>query len=264
MSFRSLKDDREHEKENVKSHRKAGKKRSNSAPTIGSDKNVDATDSKGRTALYYAAKYGEIEIVRHLLSNGADPNLHDKMVNYPIHEAVDGGHLDVVELLIRKGCNIDCKNAFGQTPLMRAALFGDLDTVKLLVKAGSNLDAFECTGKTALLIAFRENNNAVCKYLISSGCDVNCVDHLGNSALYFATHNTQPSFALCQKLFRHGYSAKQDTAWLSEDLHRKLAQNGVISRVFSKLGLTKTKLDIFSDSWSDDYSDIDIDTSRQI
>lgn len=105
MSFRSLKDDREHEKENVRSHRKAGKKRSNSAPTIGSDKNVDATDSKGRTALYYAAKYGEIEIVRHLLSNGADPNLHDKMVNYPIHEAVDGGHLDVVELLIRKGMN---------------------------------------------------------------------------------------------------------------------------------------------------------------
>lgn len=103
MSFRSLKDDREHETENVKLHRKAGKKRSNSAPTIGSDKKVDATDSKGRTALYYAAKYGETEIVRHLLCNGADPNLHDKMLNYPIHESVDSGHIDVTELLLRKG-----------------------------------------------------------------------------------------------------------------------------------------------------------------
>lgn len=110
MSFRSLTDDREHTKENVMIHRKAGKRRSNSAPSISVDKrkNINSTDSKGRTTLYYAAKHGEVEIVRHLLKTGADPNTHDKTLNFPIHEAIDGAYLEVVELLLRHGKHILC------------------------------------------------------------------------------------------------------------------------------------------------------------
>lgn len=105
MSFRSLTDDREHTKENVMNNRKAGKRRSNSAPSIRVDKrkDVNSADSKGRTTLYYAAKYGEVQIVRHLLENGADPNIHDKTLNFPIHEAIDGAYLEVVELLLCHG-----------------------------------------------------------------------------------------------------------------------------------------------------------------
>lgn len=124
------------------------------------------------------------------------------------------------------------------------------------------MDATECTGKTALLIGCRENNTTVCKYLISNGCDVNTVDQLGHSALYFAAHNSNPSVTLCQKLFRHGYTAKHDSDWLSDDVHHKLSQTGIISRVFIKLGFTKPKLDFPTDNLSDDY--LDTDLSRQM
>ncbi|CAC5411929.1 DAPK [Mytilus coruscus] len=269
MSFRSLKDDREHTKDTVRIHRKAGKRRSNSAPTIHPDKtkDINATDSKGRTSLYYAAKYGEIEIVRHLLCNGGDPDLPDKASNYPIHEAVDNGHVEVLELLIYKGCNVNVQNLSGQTPLMRAALFDDLDAVKVLIKSDCDLDEVDCTGKTALLVGLQEGHDVVSRYLIKSGCDVNVIDRLGQSALYFAIHRSSaPSVSLCQKLYRNGYQAEHDSDWLTKDLHRKLTQNdnGLFSRVMRKLRIQKSKIDLYSidDLFSDDY--VDFDNSRKV
>ena len=111
MSFRSLQTDREHSVEHVKLHRELSRQRSNSVPTLCNvaSGDVNAKDSKGRTLLFYAAKYGQTEIARQLLEAGCDPNIADCNKNSPLHEATDGSHLDIVKLLIKNGKKFICK-----------------------------------------------------------------------------------------------------------------------------------------------------------
>ncbi|CAG2243911.1 uncharacterized protein LOC143059755 [Mytilus galloprovincialis] len=229
MSFRSLQTDREHSTENVQLHRQLCRQRSNSTPTLCNvaSGDVNAKDSKGRTLLYYAAKYGQTEIARSLLDAGCDPNITDCNKSTALHEATDGSHLDVIKLLIKSECDLNIKNLQGQTALMRAVLFDDIATVKILHKAGANVDETDCTGKTALLIGLQEGREKSCVYLIKHGCEVNIVDKLGQTALYLATHTTvKCSPSVCKKLISAGYRLDNDSEWLPKDLLKGLTERG--------------------------------------
>lgn len=105
MSFRSLQSNNDHSTENIKLHRQLCRQRSNSTPNLYNiaSGEVNAKDSKGRTLLYYAAKYGQTEIARQLLEAGCDPNIADRNKNTPLHEATDGSHLEVIRLLVKSG-----------------------------------------------------------------------------------------------------------------------------------------------------------------
>ncbi|XP_052081073.1 26S proteasome non-ATPase regulatory subunit 10-like [Mytilus californianus] len=246
MSFRSLQEDCVQEKDDVLMNRARCYRRSNSTPIICEQvkKDINATDSKGRTSLYFAAKYGNKELLRHLLELGADPNIPDSTLTFPIHEAIDNAFMDIVELLIDYDCDVNCKNLLGQTPLIRSTLFGDIDTAKLLIKSGADLDEIECTGKTALLVGLREGNDKICNHLIRYECDVNIMDNIGYSALYLAVHrSSEPSITMCQKLYKAGYDFENDCHWLSKDLHRIITQTGLISSMLQKLGLKQIRLE---------------------
>ena len=103
MSFRSLRTDREHSVENIEICRQLCRKRSNSTSIINTSGDVNSKDSKGRTLLFYAAKYGQTEIAKQLQEAGCDPNITDCNKSTALHEATDGSHLEVVKLLIKNG-----------------------------------------------------------------------------------------------------------------------------------------------------------------
>ena len=67
--------------------------------------NVNGTDQYGRSALTMAARYGRIEIVKHLLSMGAKPNVVSLMKQWetPLSAALLRGHKDIVLLLKKNG-----------------------------------------------------------------------------------------------------------------------------------------------------------------
>ena len=82
---------------------------------------VNASDSKGRSALWWAAKEGQEEIVQLLLSRKAAAEICDRSTgNTALLVAAAGGHAGVVQLLLKHGANSNAVNAKGNTAIMVA------------------------------------------------------------------------------------------------------------------------------------------------
>ena len=60
------------------------------------------------TLLFDAARHGQLEVVKQLLAQGADPNVRESGDNtYPIHWAAASGHIEVVRALLDAGGDVD-------------------------------------------------------------------------------------------------------------------------------------------------------------
>lgn len=66
---------------------------------FGKGDDVDKTDVKGRTALAYAAKNGNAEIIRLIRDYGADIYLADKDGKQPVVYAIEQGNAEAFDLL---------------------------------------------------------------------------------------------------------------------------------------------------------------------
>lgn len=62
---------------------------------------VDAKDEyTSRTALHYASRIGNLEIVKTLLEHGADATIKDKYGRTSLYYALDNGYLEIVKMII--------------------------------------------------------------------------------------------------------------------------------------------------------------------
>ena len=80
---------------------------------------LNAKDGWQRTALQ-EAMFGEVEIATLLLDAGADPNLPDDDGSTALFFAADYDKAELIRLLLSRGAQIDHKNALGQTVSERA------------------------------------------------------------------------------------------------------------------------------------------------
>ena len=91
-------------------------------------------DNRGRTALWWAARNGDDNIVELLLRQSSiDVNAVDEHGRAPLHLAARHGHEQVIRLLIEHPQTImDIADNFGRTPMFHARLHGHNATVQLL------------------------------------------------------------------------------------------------------------------------------------
>ena len=105
-------------------------------------KNYDlkAKDADGLTALHYAAKFENPEVVELLIKYGANPNAGDFHNDTPLDViAIRGSNpngVKVASLLLQAGANINAQDDFGKTPLH---LVQNLQIMRVLLKAGPDL-----------------------------------------------------------------------------------------------------------------------------
>jgi len=88
----------------------------------------------GKTALHFAATNGNLETVRFLLLNGANPMPKAPDLWTPMHYAAENGHPDVIKTLLDYGANPDLQNETSQVPAHLAAIFLHPDSLQVLLE----------------------------------------------------------------------------------------------------------------------------------
>ena len=87
--------------------------------------------------LFNACKSGHIDLVKKMLSYGADVNAKNNGGNTPLHLASYEGYTEIVKLLLEHGADVNAKNNYGETSLYWASSNGYSAIVKLLKQHGA-------------------------------------------------------------------------------------------------------------------------------
>jgi hypothetical protein len=108
----------------------------------GTDPNKAKMDN-GETALLWAARIKNVQMVRLLLTYGADPNIaRSDTGETPLYRAVCNNKMEMVELLLSKGADPNmARSDTGGTPIYQAVCHNNMEMVKVLVLYGSNVVA---------------------------------------------------------------------------------------------------------------------------
>ena len=85
--------------------------------------------------LMLAAIQGNLELCKALIIRGASVN---KAGWTALHYAASSAHLDVMRLLLSEGADLNARSPNETTPLMMAAMYGSAEAVKVLLDAGAD------------------------------------------------------------------------------------------------------------------------------
>lgn len=134
---------------------------------------VNVPQGDGMTALHWAARNGDAEMVDVLLRAKASLTAATRIGAYtPLHVASQAGSAPVVRALIKAGADAKLPTSTGVTPLHLAALAGSAETVTLLAHAGADPNAKEpAWGQTPLMLAAARGRTNAVKALLAAGAD---------------------------------------------------------------------------------------------
>ena len=187
---------------------------------------IKGKDAAGNTAFDYAARSGNIEVMKKLLSKGVafsdnamlmaaqggrrggntlevfqylesvgiKPTVTAKNGENVLHAIVRrSGQTDIIKYFLSKGVNVNQVNDEGNTVFMNAAAFSrDTATIALLKPLTKNINQANKTGATALALAVRSNSPEVVQYILNNGGDVNATDAKGNNLTYYLLESYSP------------------------------------------------------------------------
>jgi hypothetical protein len=96
---------------------------------------------------------------------GADKQAKDTRGATALHFAAFAGHVEAITALEQLGADEDAKNAFGATPLHMAASNGQVAVIKLLVEMDAQIDAQDAGGETPLKLSIRKGHHQAAELL---------------------------------------------------------------------------------------------------
>lgn len=192
-----------------------------------SDININMINSFWETALKFAVRKQDYELVKKLLKKGAKPDLLEDPewsalmpaslqgnlgivklltenepkgdINYRISSessspmnvlsfAAESGDTNIVIFLLKKGAIMNTPDSTW-TPLMSACRKNDEEMSKFLITKGINTNAYVFPEGTAIKFAIQNNNISLVNLLLNSGADVNSGNENYWSSLHIAVFN---------------------------------------------------------------------------
>ncbi|XP_078346978.1 uncharacterized protein LOC144632254 isoform X3 [Oculina patagonica] len=167
------------------------------------------------------ASTGNLQMLRHMVHNGATVCYRDFNKRTPLHVSAAEGHLDVVKfLLLQPGTNINARDKNDFTPLLdaimnghhgvaehlkarggtfsecklaqlmtTAASTGDTKTLKRLIRWTGHVNVSDFDGQTALHTAALYGRLNIVNLLLKEGADATLVNRYGQIPLQVAVDN---------------------------------------------------------------------------
>lgn len=128
---------------------------------------VNSFSKDGFTALGLAAYFSNDEIVKLLISRGANVNTpaQNGFNVFPIHSAVASGNVNITKMLINAGANVNVMQQAGFTPLHAAAQLGNIELIILLLEHDAEVDVRMEGGKLPADLAKEKGFNEIADIL---------------------------------------------------------------------------------------------------
>ena len=154
---------------------------------------INARDNEGLTPLCMRLRFGGTEHLQELMLLGADVFVKDHNNNTALHYAAEPGDDDAIKLLIKNGLDVNAKNNNLETPLHVAAKMCRFNIINTLLQAGANIETVDKLGFTPLhIVCFNtierdDITKKTIEALIQAGANVNVQSNVGMTPLAIAT-----------------------------------------------------------------------------
>ena len=162
---------------------------------------LNDVNDKNQTALLLACIDQQMDSVKVLLTNGANPNIGGMNGDNCLHYAVNKQHLALVKVIVEYKINLNAKNDHNQTALYIACAKGYWDIASQLMKKGADLDIVNRKNNSPLHMAIKHNALDIAADLMIHGANVNIKGQHEMTPLHVAVNQgTDESVGL---LLRH-------------------------------------------------------------
>jgi len=121
----------------------------------------------------------EEEIIRDL------HKLNKRELSIHLHTSAERGYFNLVKILISAGANINYKDDYSWPVLTVAVYRSNKHIVQYLIENGANINAKRSDGETPLILATRYHLVDMVDLLLKCGANMNIKDNSGFSALYY-------------------------------------------------------------------------------
>lgn len=148
-------------------------------------------NKNGENAFFFAAQGtrgydNPIAVYQYLQSLGLQANAVSKDGNSPLHRlALTNEDPAIITFFLSAGAKVDQKDAYGNTPFLNAASRNTLEIVQLLSENLTDFNRANKKGQTALMLALENNNPEVVEFLIQKGSNISTKDVSGNTLSFY-------------------------------------------------------------------------------
>lgn len=192
--------------------------------------NKETYDAWEKTPLHLAAENHRVEVVKYLIEMGAKISLH---------LAAERGYNDIVKHLIKKNkANVNACDSHQYTPLHLAAQEGHIEVVQYLIEQGADISAYNAWRQTPLHLAAREGHREVAQYLIERGADIDTFDNSKYTPLHLAAqkgHLTTVKYLIEQGADKKARNNKDRTPLHLAAIYGHLEVVQYLQRYYNKL-----------------------------
>ncbi|WP_289041139.1 ankyrin repeat domain-containing protein [uncultured Zobellia sp.] len=151
---------------------------------------IAENDKTGDNAMLAASRVGRggdnsIEVFKYLEELGISPNVVSKSGTTPLHNLASSKDIKILDYFISKGVDPNAVDGEGQTALIKAAGRNDLETISYFAEKTDKINHADKDGHTALTAAIQNNSADVVTYLISKGASIDVLDKKGNNLVSY-------------------------------------------------------------------------------